>query len=98
MKRPVSTLAVISLFALASLGCNPSAASGNKDPATACTDLCTASGFASGRAEEFPHELNCFCEGGNGSVAANACTQTCTDLGWSKGEAFSASACQCSGP
>jgi len=99
MKRTVSTFAVAALFACVSLACG-----GNNnrlsavDPATACTDLCTTSGFTGGNAEVFPHEVNCFCSGGNGSasVTAAACTQTCEDLGWSAGEAFSSSACQCS--
>ncbi len=70
----------------------------DEDPAMACTDLCTTSGFAQGRAEVYPHELNCFCEGGNASakVSAATCTQTCKDLGWSEGEAFATYACQCS--
>ena len=94
MPRTVSTLA--RFLALASLACSP-AVSSPPDSATACTDLCTTSGFASGRAEVFEHELNCFCEGGSAAarVPAAACTQTCTDLGWRAGTAFSASACQC---
>ena len=96
MKRILSTLSLASLFAAVPLACGPN---NNKrgDPAAACTDLCTTSGFTSGRAEVFPHELNCFCEGGSASaqVTAAACTETCTDLGWSAGSAFSTSACQC---
>ena len=99
MKLPLSALAVASLLGLASLACNPKGNSNPAaDPAAACTELCTTSGFASGRAEVFPHELNCFCEGGNGNarVEAAECMQTCEDLGWTAGEAFSASAGQCS--
>lgn len=97
MKRTFSTLAVASLLALASSACGPNEEP-DPDPAPACTELCTNSGFTSGRAELFPHELNCFCEGGNASsrVEAQACTETCRDLGWSAGEAFASSACQCS--
>ncbi len=95
MKRILSTLSLASLFAAAPLACGPNNNGG--DPAAACTDLCTTSGFTSGRAEVFPHELNCFCEGGSASaqVTAAACTETCTDLGWSAGNAFSTRACQC---
>jgi len=95
MKRILSTLCLASLFAAAPLACNPNNNGG--DPAAACMELCTTSGFTSGRAEVFPHELNCFCDGGNASsqVTAAACTKTCTDLGWSAGNAFSTSACQC---
>ncbi len=99
MKRPLLTLAVASLCGFASLACDPKGNSNlAEDPAESCTDLCTSSGFASGRAEVFAHELNCFCEGGNAgaSVAAAECSKTCLDLGWGRGEAFSASACQCS--
>ena len=97
MKRAASLLAVASLVACVSLACggNNNRLSGSSDPATACTDLCTTSGFAGGTAEVYPHEVNCFCAGGSGSVAAADCTQTCLDLGWSAGEAFSSSACQC---
>jgi hypothetical protein len=97
MKRALSLLAAASLFASGSLACNV-VNGGSQDPAVACTDLCTTSGFASGRAEVFAHEVNCFCAGGNAGaqVAAGACAETCTDLGWNTGEAFSASACQCS--
>lgn len=100
MKTPLSTLAVASLVAFASLACggNNNRSSGSQDPATACTDLCTTSGFTGGRADVFPHEVNCFCEGGNASsrVEPAECTRTCEDLGWTAGEAFSVSACQCS--
>lgn len=99
MKRILSTLSLASLFAAAPLACGSNNNNNNNggDPAAACTDLCTTSGFTSGRAEVFPHELNCFCEGGSASaqVTAAACTETCTDLGWSAGSAFSTSACQC---
>jgi hypothetical protein len=99
MKRTFSLLAVASLLAGASLGCDGSGSrTGVLDTATSCTELCTTSGFAEGRADVYAHEVNCFCSGGNASarVTAAACTQTCTDLGWSAGEAFSVSACQCS--
>jgi hypothetical protein len=98
MKRTFSLLAVASLFACASLACGSSSrVSGGVDAATACTELCTTSGFAGGRADIYEHEVNCFCNGGNAAarVTAAACTQTCTELGWSAGEAFSVSACQC---
>ncbi|HEX8700790.1 MAG TPA: hypothetical protein VF815_18240 [Myxococcaceae bacterium] len=99
MKRILSMFFIASLLAAAPLACNPNndPNNNNGDPATACTDLCTTSGFTSGRAEVYPHELNCFCEGGAASaqVTAAACTETCTDLGWSAGNAFSTSACQC---
>lgn len=102
MKRILSTLSLASLIAAAPLACNPNPNPNPKpkpggDPEAACTELCTTSGFTSGRAEVFPHELNCFCDGGSASaqVTAAACTKTCTDLGWSAGHAFSSSACQC---
>jgi hypothetical protein len=99
MKRILSMLSLASLFTAVSLSCNPNPSPNPNggDPAAACMELCTTSGFTSGRAEVFPHELNCFCDGGNASaqVTAAACTKTCTDLGWSAGNAFSASACQC---
>jgi hypothetical protein len=94
MKRILSTLSIASLFASAPIACTNN---GGGDPAAACTDLCTTSGFTSGRADVFEHEMNCFCDGGNASsqVTAAACTETCKDLGWTAGYAFSASACQC---
>ena len=98
MTRTVSTFAIATLFACVSLACGgDNNRLGVLDTATACTELCTSSGFTGGNAEVFEHEVNCFCSGGNGSahVTAAACTQTCADLGWSAGEAFSASACQC---
>ncbi|MDY7227325.1 hypothetical protein [Hyalangium rubrum] len=93
MKRTFSTLAVAGLLALASTACGVDA-----DPALACTELCTTSGFTSGNADVYEHEVNCFCDGGDASarVSADACTQTCRDMGWSEGEAFASSACQCS--
>ena len=99
MKRTVSILAVPGLLVLACLACGGGGGGGggNADPKAACTDLCTTSGFTAGTAEVYPHELNCFCEGGAASarVTAAACTQTCKDLDWSEGEAFAAHACQC---
>ena len=97
MKHILSMLSLASLFTAGPLACGPSTTDTSGDPAAACTDLCTTSGFTRGRSEVFPHELNCFCEDGSASarVTAAACTETCTDLGWSAGSAFSTSACQC---
>jgi len=72
----------------------------SKDPATACTDLCTGAGFSSSRVDAHPHETNCFCTG-NGTVSAAACTNMCTSLGKAKSEPFGngaqgPNACQCS--
>jgi hypothetical protein len=94
MQRTFSTLVVASLLALASTACGVDPV----EPAKACTELCTTSGFDSGNAEVFPHEVNCFCMGGSSTarVAADACTKTCKDMGWSAGQAFAVSACQCS--
>jgi hypothetical protein len=98
MKRTLPALTVAAFLALASTACRGNNGGPDEDPAMACTDLCTTSGFASGRAEVFPHEVNCFCEGGNASarVEAASCMETCTDLGWNQGEAFAVYACQCS--
>lgn len=103
--RPLAIHAL--LLALATAACSgdketasTDTASGTTtvDAAAACTDLCTSSGFDSGSADAYEHEVNCFCEGGDGSgmVDAGACTDMCTDLGWSAGEAFDVNACQCS--
>lgn len=67
------------------------------DAAGSCTNLCTKSGFKSGRADVQPNEINCFCTDGPGTVAAADCTSMCTSLGKSKGAPFGAKtdACQC---
>ena len=72
----------------------------DKDPAGACTDLCTGAGFSSSRVDAQPHETNCFCTG-NGTVSAQACTNMCTSIGKAKAEPFGkgaqgSNACQCS--
>lgn len=73
------------------------------DAAGSCSALCTASGFGAGTAEEYEHEVNCTCSGGDGTgaVEAAACTTTCTDLGWTTGTTYASTggavdACQCS--
>ncbi len=94
----VATLATTALLiTLAACGSDDEA---SKDPATACTDLCTGAGFTSSRVDAQPHETNCFCTG-SGTVSAAACTNMCTSLGKTKSEPFGngaqgPNACQCS--
>ncbi|MBX3232096.1 MAG: hypothetical protein KIT84_19725 [Labilithrix sp.] len=106
----VSSLTVVGVLVAALVAC--SSDDDDKpagDAAGSCTDLCTKSGFASGRANVYPHEINCFCEGGGGAggdagtgtVAAADCSGMCTALGKAKGAVFgsgagqTANACQC---
>jgi hypothetical protein len=73
-----------------------------RDPAPSCKQLCTSAGFSDGRADVQPNEVNCFCTGGSGSVAADACASMCKGIGRAKGSVFgsgapaTANACQCS--
>ncbi|HVJ94047.1 MAG TPA: hypothetical protein VM580_29865 [Labilithrix sp.] len=71
----------------------------DKDPATACKDMCSAVGFSGSRIDNQPHELNCFCTG-SGTVTPAACTDMCKSTGKAKGEPFGSgqsgpNACQC---
>lgn len=85
------------------VACSSDDASTNKDAAGACKDLCSAAGFGSSNAQEFPQEINCTCSGGTGTVAAQACTDMCTGIGRSKGQPYKNNgggtppdSCQCS--
>ena len=93
------TLTLRLLICLSLLGCgdkDDTAQPGESADATAvCETMCTDAGFSAGAADEYEHELNCFCSGGSGEVTASACTDLCTGLGWSAGDAFSTEACQC---
>lgn len=73
------------------------------DAAGSCSALCTSSGFDAGAAEEYEHEVNCTCSGGDGTgvVDGAACTTACTDLGWTTGTTYASAggavdSCQCS--
>ena len=94
-------VAVLALTALVTtLSACASDDESTKDPASACTDLCTGAGFSSSRVDAQPHETNCFCTG-SGTVSAAACTNMCTSLGKAKSEPFGngaqgPNACQCS--
>ena len=73
----------------------------SKDPGAACKDVCSSAGFTSSRVDAQPHETNCFCTGGTGTVTPAACTEMCSALGKGKSEPFGAgpqgaNACQCS--
>lgn len=86
-----------STLLLAALGL---AACGSTDAPTACTDMCTASGFSSGRSDVQSNETNCFCSGGSGAVTATRCTDMCTSLGKASGATFKSAngpidSCQC---
>ncbi len=74
-----------------------------KDAAGSCKDLCTSTGFSSSNVQEFPHEVNCTCSAGTGTVAAQACTNMCTAIGKAKGQPYKngggttpPDSCQCS--
>ncbi len=82
-------------LAIAQLGC------GGSDPATSCKDMCTEAGYSSSNTDVQPHEINCFCSGGTGTVSADSCTKLCKALGKSSATAFKSSgtavnSCQCS--
>ena len=79
-----------------------SGATGTVDAATACTDLCTGSGFSSGTVAEYDHEANCSCDG-SGAVTDADCTDMCADIGWGAGETYSSTggdinSCSCYSP
>jgi hypothetical protein len=73
----------------------------SSDPKASCETMCKGAGFTSSKADQQPHELNCFCTGGTGTVAAAACTEMCTSVG-KPGKTFRSgagattdNACQC---
>ena len=98
MDRFLTSLALTALLSLAACGDkdDDTGAAGAADAAGECTALCTDAGYSGGTADEYEHELNCFCEGSGTNILAEDCTAMCEDLGWSQGEAFDANACQCS--
>jgi hypothetical protein len=80
---------------IAAMGC------GGSDPATSCKDMCTGAGYSSSNADVQPHEINCFCSGGTGTVTSESCTKLCQSLGKSSAMTFKSSgtvvnSCQCS--
>lgn len=73
---------------------------GGGDVAASCKSLCTTAGFGDGRADVQPHEINCFCTGGSGTITAAACADMCKSTDKSGSQPFGngpagANACQC---
>lgn len=98
MKR--SFIVIVSALFVSLVACSGDDDEGGKDPAASCKDLCTTAGFGDGRADVQPHEVNCFCTGGTGTISAAACTDMCTSIGKSGSQPFGtgpqgANACQC---
>ena len=92
------TLLLAAALTLAACGdkSDDTASSGGADAAAECTAMCTSVGFTGGTADEYEHEVNCFCDGTGGLVDDGACTDMCDTLGWSSSQAFDDNACQCS--
>lgn len=89
------TLTAIVLGALAlTVACGDDEETG--DVKGSCDSMCKSAGFTASRLDEQPHELNCFCTGGTGTVTAEACTNMCKSAG-KPGEPFGKGpdACQC---
>lgn len=100
MLRAVGSFAV-TVSLLAACGSDEPSTSGSADPTASCAALCKSASFSGSRVDNQPNEINCFCTGGGGTVAAQACTDTCAKLGKSKAQAFKSTggavdACQCS--
>ena len=88
-------------IAMAALAISLAACGGSADSETSCKDLCTGAGYTNSSVDVQPHEVNCFCSGGSGTVSADACTKMCTDLGKSSAQTFKSggtavNSCQCS--
>lgn len=97
MKIRLASAAVLLSMALIS-ACGGAA----KTPASACTDMCTTSGFTGGTVDVQAKETNCFCAGGSGTVSASICSTMCSAAGKGAGQAFKSGAsatapnsCQC---
>jgi hypothetical protein len=94
--RATRTLALVFGLALSVTACG-----GSADPETTCKDLCSGAGYSTSRVDSYPHEVNCFCTGGSGTVTAESCTKMCTDLGKTSAMTFKSTgtavdSCQCS--
>jgi hypothetical protein len=99
--RTAAAVAAVGGLLVSIPACSDDDESGGKDPSSTCAEMCTGAEFGSSRVDAHPHEINCFCTGGTGTVSATACTNMCSALGKTKSEPFGngpqgPDACQCS--
>ncbi|MEW5849287.1 MAG: hypothetical protein AB2A00_10755 [Myxococcota bacterium] len=102
-RKTISSLFTGAALALSLQACNPmQEEEESKDPATACSDLCTQEGFSSSSVDVQSNETNCFCSGGSGTMTDAHCADMCSSIGKGNAQTFNSTAggakdsCQCS--